>query len=300
MAVSTESKQDDGIPYVRFNNAAGVVVFIRHGESEWNKAGRFTGWVDVDLTDTGIAEAKQAAQTLKAKHFFFDAMYTSVLKRAIRTGNLVLQGLDQQYVPVTKTWRLNERMYGALQGLKKKDRIHPITKETFDDAQLQQWRRSFDIPPPPLACGAPFHPLDSNDPGRRKYANLLVKEVPDTECLKDVIARVDPYWQSEISQNIQGQTILVAAHGNSIRAIVKYLDNVPEDLIPKLEVPCGVPLVYQFDKDGNILTLPDYEDRLAAYKKDKSVGFPVKGQFLQDPEELKKAQAKVANQSKRK
>jgi 2,3-bisphosphoglycerate-dependent phosphoglycerate mutase len=214
------------------------LVLIRHGESTWNLENRFTGWVDVDLTPTGVAQAQQAGRTLKAHGYDFDVAYTSVLKRAIHTLNLVLDGLDRDWLPVIKGWQLNERHYGALQGLDKAQ-----TVEKHGEAQVKIWRRSYDIPPPPLDPADERHPR--HDP---RYADLDPALLPATESLKETLARVLPLWNEEIAPKLRaGRNVLVAAHGNSIRAIVKMLDNVPESEIVELNIPTGVPLLYEFD-----------------------------------------------------
>merc|ERR1711988_299326 len=208
------------------------------GESEWNVANIFTGWVDVDLSEKGVGEAKGVGKLLK--DIKIDVAHTSVLKRAIKTCNLALEEADQLYIPVSKTWRLNERMYGALTGLDKKE---TVTKHGAE--QVQIWRRSFDIPPPTLEKDSQYHPLKE-----AKYADLDPKDIPDTECLKDTIARVLPYWESDIAPQLKaGKTVLVAAHGNSIRAMVKMLEGITDDVIPGLEIPTGTPLVFDLDAD---------------------------------------------------
>jgi enolase len=214
---------------------SGTLIFSRHGESEWNVANRFTGWVDVDLSAKGLQEAKAAGELLKAEGIKVDIAFTSYLKRAIKTLDIALEAADQLSVPVKKTWRLNERMYGGLTGLDKKE---TVTKHGAD--QVQIWRRSFDIPPPEIEKTSPYYP--GNDP---KYADLKDDEIPTTECLKDTIARVMPYWEKEIVPELKaGKTVFVAAHGNSIRAIVKFLEGISDDEIPGLEIPTGTPLLY--------------------------------------------------------
>jgi len=215
-----------------------TLVLLRHGESDWNRENRFTGWTDVDLSAAGVAEARRAGELLKAEGLRFDLAYTSVLKRAIRTLWLALDVMDLMWIPVEKTWRLNERHYGALQGLNKAE-----TAAKFGDAQVLSWRRSYDTPPPPLAPGDPRHA--ASDP---RYASLPPAEVPLTECLKDTVARVLPYWDSTIAPSIRaGRRILIAAHGNSLRALVKYLDQMGDAEIVGLNIPTGVPLVYELD-----------------------------------------------------
>ncbi|MBC7804426.1 MAG: 2,3-diphosphoglycerate-dependent phosphoglycerate mutase [Candidatus Parcubacteria bacterium] len=212
------------------------LVLLRHGESDWNRENRFTGWTDVDLSAQGVEEARSAGRLLKAEGHAFDFAYTSLLKRAIRTLDLALQELDQLWIPVSKDWRLNERHYGALQGLNKAE-----TAAKFGDAQVLIWRRSYDTPPPALEPADPRH--EARD---RRYAGATV---PTTECLKDTVARVIPFWESEIAPAVRsGRRILVAAHGNSLRALIKHLDGVSDADIVGLNVPTGVPLVYELDE----------------------------------------------------
>jgi 2,3-bisphosphoglycerate-dependent phosphoglycerate mutase len=214
------------------------VILLRHGESTWNKENRFTGWTDVDLTDKGIEEAKSAATLLKEGGYEFDIAYTSVLKRAIRTLWLVMDGMDRMWVPVIRSWRLNERHYGALQGLNKSE-----TAAKFGEEQVHIWRRSYDIQPPALTAD------DERFPGKEaKYAGVDKKDLPLTECLKDTVARFLPYWHETIAPMIKtGKRVIIAAHGNSLRALVKYLDNVPDDEIVGMNIPTGVPLIYELD-----------------------------------------------------
>jgi 2,3-bisphosphoglycerate-dependent phosphoglycerate mutase len=214
------------------------LVLLRHGESAWNRENRFTGWTDVDLTHQGVDEARNAGRLLAARGFDFDFAFTSVLKRAIRTLNLALEEMDRVWLPVEKDWRLNERHYGALQGLNKAE-----TAAKFGEEQVLIWRRSYDIPPPALERG------DERDATRdRRYANLPREEIPLTECLKDTVERVVPYWKEKIAPRVQhGERILVAAHGNSLRALIKYFDHMSDEAIVKENVPTGVPLVYHFD-----------------------------------------------------
>jgi 2,3-bisphosphoglycerate-dependent phosphoglycerate mutase len=245
------------------------LVLIRHGESEWNKENRFTGWKDVDLTDRGREEAAAAGKLLKAEGFTFDEAYTSVLKRAIRTLWIVLDEMDLMWIPVTKSWLLNERHYGALQGLDKAEMA-----AQYGEEQVLKWRRSFDIPPDPL------EPTDErwlgNDP---RYSSIEPGKFPKTECLKDTVARAVPYFQTEILPKIkEGKRIIIAAHGNSLRALVKYLDNVSDEQIVHLNIPTGIPLVYELDED------------LRA----------TRSYYLGDPEAVKAAQEAVANQGKAK
>jgi len=217
-----------------------TLIFSRHGESVWNVANIFTGWVDVDLSEKGTGEAGNAGKLLAADGFQIDVAYTSVLKRAIKTCNLALEAADQMHIPVNKTWRLNERMYGGLTGLDKKE-----TVVKYGPEQVLTWRRSFDEPPPLLDKDSQYHPSKE-----AKYRDLDPKDIPDTECLKDTIARVMPYWETEIQPQLKaGKTVLVCAHGNSIRAIVKFIEGISDEVIPGLEIPTGTPLVYELDKD---------------------------------------------------
>jgi 2,3-bisphosphoglycerate-dependent phosphoglycerate mutase len=242
------------------------LVLLRHGESEWNRENRFTGWVDVDLSDKGRDEAREAGRLMLAEKFEFDVAFTSVLKRAIRTLWIALDEMDLMWLPIHNSWRLNERHYGALQGLNKAE-----TAAQHGDAQVKIWRRSYDIPPPPLTPDDPRHP--SHD---RRYGNLRPDELPLTESLKDTVARFLPYWHETIAPQIAaGQRVLIAAHGNSLRALVKYLDNIPDDEIVELNIPTGVPLVYLLNDDLQ----------------------PLQKFYLGDPEEAKKKAAAVANQA---
>jgi 2,3-bisphosphoglycerate-dependent phosphoglycerate mutase len=244
------------------------VVLLRHGESTWNKENRFTGWTDVDLSETGRDEAQKAGELLKAEGFVFDVAYTSVLKRAIRTLWIVLDALDQMWLPVHRDWRLNERHYGALQGLNKAE-----TAAKHGDEQTQIWRRSYDIPPPPLTPDDPRYP--GHDP---RYAKLSNDHLPVTECLKDTVERFLPYWHETIAPAIKsGERVLITAHGNSLRALVKYLDDVSDDAIVGLNIPTGIPLVYELD------------DQLK----------PIRNYYLGDPDAARKAAEKVAAQAKR-
>jgi 2,3-bisphosphoglycerate-dependent phosphoglycerate mutase len=217
-----------------------TLVLLRHGESTWNQENRFTGWVDVDLTEKGIAEARAAGQRLAARGFTFDVAFSSLLKRAIRTLYLVQDELDLLWLPVERSWRLNERHYGALQGLNKAE-----TAAKHGDAQVKIWRRSYDIPPPPLTVDDPMYP------GRdRRYAGMAPADLPLTECLKDTVERFLPYWHDSIAPAIrQGQRVIIVAHGNSLRALVKYLDGISDDDIVELNIPTGMPLVYELDDD---------------------------------------------------
>jgi len=253
------------------------LVFSRHGESEWNLANKFTGWVDVDLSEKGVGEAAAAGGLIKEEGLKFDVVYTSYLKRAIKTCNLALEAADQLYAPVNKTWRLNERMYGGLTGLDKKETVVKHGAE-----QVQIWRRSFDLPPPDIDEDSEYNPKNE-----AKYADLKPEEIPKTESLKTVIERVMPYWEQEIKPQLQaGKTVFVAAHGNSIRAIVKYIEDIPDDVIPGLEIPTGTPLVYELDKD------------LKPIASDLAVA-PLKfGRYLGDAEKIKAAAEAVKNQTK--
>jgi len=255
----------------------GKLVFARHGQSQWNASGQFTGWVDVGLTKQGLEEATFGGQLLRDSGIKFDVMYTSVLKRAIRTGNVILQECNQEFVPVVKTWRLNERMYGALQGCNKKETVVEHGKE-----QVHIWRRSFDVPPPEMDVGNQYWPGRE----RHKYGNVPLKDIPLTECLKDVIARVMPFWEKCIMPDVMaGKNVLVAAHGNSIRAICKYLDQIADDVIPGLEIPTGIPLVYELDKNGRPI-------------KSQNAVAPLSGEFLVSKEKLAEMQEAVRNQTK--
>ncbi len=243
------------------------VVLLRHGESTWNKENRFTGWTDVDLSETGREEAARAGRLLKAEGYVFDVAYTSVLKRAIRTLWLVLDELDQMWIPVHRDWRLNERHYGALQGLNKAE-----TAARHGEAQTKIWRRSYDVPPPALTPDDPRHP--GHDP---RYASLKPEELPLTECLKDTVARFLPAWHEKIAPAVtRGERVLVTAHGNSLRALVKYLDGISDADIVELNIPTGIPLVYELDADLK----------------------PIKSYYLGDPEAAKAAAARVAAQTK--
>lgn len=245
------------------------IVFMRHGESTWNLANRFTGWVDVDLTEKGVNEAKAAGRVLREAGFTFDLAYTSVLKRAIRTLWLALDEMDQMYLPIKNDWRLNERHYGALQGLDKGE-----TAAKYGDAQVLVWRRSYDTPPPPLE--ETDDRASFNDP---RYAGLPKQQIPLTECLKDTVARVMPVWDEEIAPAIRaGKQILISAHGNSLRALIKMLDNISDTDIVGLNIPNGQPLVYELDADLK----------------------PIRHYYLGDQEAIAAATAAVANQGKAK
>lgn len=245
------------------------LVLLRHGESVWNKENRFTGWTDVDLSEKGVAEARQAGVTLKTQGYEFDICFTSVLTRAIRTLNLTLDELDLHWLPVLKSWRLNERHYGALQGLNKAEMA-----SKFGEEQVTIWRRSYDIRPPALERADPRFP--GND---RRYADLDPRTLPTTECLKDTVERFLPYWQDAIVPALlDNKRVLIAAHGNSLRALVKYLDNISDADIPALNIPTGIPLVYELDDNLNA----------------------VQHYYLGDPEAVARATQAVANQGKAK
>ncbi|HLG55788.1 MAG TPA: 2,3-diphosphoglycerate-dependent phosphoglycerate mutase [Vicinamibacterales bacterium] len=238
------------------------LVLLRHGESTWNKENRFTGWTDVDLSEKGIEEAHEAGRLMNAEKFEFDVAYTSLLKRAIRTLWIALDEMDMIWIPEFRSWRLNERHYGDLQGLNKAE-----TAARHGEAQVKIWRRSYDIPPPPLTAEDPRHP--SHD---RRYANLKRGEIPLTESLKDTVARFLPYWHETIAPDIKdGKRVLIAAHGNSLRALVKYLDNVPEEEIVELNIPTGVPLVYLLNDDLKPLQKFYLGDQEAAQRKAAAV-----------------------------
>jgi 2,3-bisphosphoglycerate-dependent phosphoglycerate mutase len=244
------------------------LVLLRHGESAWNRENRFTGWTDVDLTDKGRDEAREAGRLMTAEKFEFDIAYTSVLKRAIRTLWITLDEMDLMWIPVFRSWRLNERHYGALQGLNKAE-----TAARHGDDQVKIWRRSYDIPPPALTPDDPRHP--SRD---RRYSELSPGELPLTESLKDTVARFLPYWHETIAPEIRsGRKVLITAHGNSLRALVKYLDNVPDEEIVELNIPTGIPLVYLLN------------DALQ----------PLQKLYLGDPAKAKAAAAAVANQGRK-
>jgi 2,3-bisphosphoglycerate-dependent phosphoglycerate mutase len=216
------------------------LVLLRHGESTWNKENLFTGWKDVDLSDKGREEAVEAGRLMAAEKYEFDVAHTSVLKRAIRTLWMALDEMDMMWLPVRNSWRLNERHYGALQGLNKAE-----TAAKYGEDQVKIWRRSYDIPPPPLTIDDPEHPSSE-----RRYADLKRQELPLSESLKDTVARFLPYWHSTIAPDIKaGKRVLIAAHGNSLRALVKYLDNVSDEDIVGLNIPTGVPLVYLLNED---------------------------------------------------
>ncbi len=243
------------------------IVLLRHGESDWNKENRFTGWTDVDLSEKGVAEANKAGEVLLKEGYTFDLAYTSVLKRAIRTLWIVMDKMDQMWIPVYNTWRLNERHYGALQGLNKAESAAKMGEE-----QVHIWRRSYDVRPPALTPDDPRFP--GNDP---RYKDVPKSELPLTECLKDTVARFLPYWYDTIIPAVKsGKKVIIAAHGNSLRALVKHLDNISDDEIVGLNIPTGIPLVYELDDEFH----------------------PIKHYYLGDPEEARKAAEAVANQGK--
>ena len=245
------------------------LVLLRHGESIWNKENLFTGWTDVDLSAKGTEEATEAGRILKAQGYVFDIAFTSVLKRAIRTLWIVLDEMDLMWIPVVRDWRLNERHYGALQGLNKAQ-----TAEKFGEQQVKIWRRSYDIRPPALEEKDPRSP--ANDP---RYRALKKEQIPLTECLKDTVGRFMPCWHEVIAPAVQGgKRVIIAAHGNSLRALLKYLDNIPDDVIPEVNIPTGVPLVYELDRNLK----------------------PLKNYYIGDEEQVKKAMEAVASQGKAK
>ena len=244
------------------------LVLIRHGESTWNKDNRFTGWTDVDLSEKGVQEAIDAGAVLKKEGFAFDLAFTSVLQRAIKTLNVVLDQMDQIWIPVERSWRLNERHYGALQGLNKSE-----TVDKYGEAQVKIWRRSYDIPPPPLTKD------DDRYPGHdRRYADLPESDLPLTECLKDTVARFLPLWTESIAPAIKGgKNVVIGAHGNSLRALVKFLDNISDADILEMNIPTAMPLVYELDADLK----------------------PIKSYYLGDPEKVKAAMDAVAKQGQK-
>jgi 2,3-bisphosphoglycerate-dependent phosphoglycerate mutase len=245
------------------------LVLLRHGESVWNKENRFTGWIDVGLSDRGVEEAKESGRVLLKEGFVFDVAYTSVLKRAIKTLWLVQEEMDLMWIPIHHSWRLNERHYGGLQSLNKAE-----TVEKHGMEQVKIWRRSYDVPPPALTPESPYYP--GRDP---RYAGVPKEELPLTECLKDVVARFLPYWHGTLAPAVQaGQRVIIAAHGNSLRALVKYLDNIPDEEIVGLNIPTGIPLVYELTRDLK----------------------PIKHYYLGDPERVQAAIQSVADQLKRK
>jgi 2,3-bisphosphoglycerate-dependent phosphoglycerate mutase len=243
------------------------LVLLRHGESVWNKENLFTGWTDVDLSEKGVKEAKEAGRSLKSQGYCFDVAYTSLLKRAIRTLWIALDEMDLMWIPVIRDWRLNERHYGALQGLNKAE-----TAAKYGEDQVKIWRRSYDIRPPTLEESDRRYP--GHDP---RYRGLTKDQLPLTECLKDTVARFLPYWHEEVAPTIKsGEKVLITAHGNSLRALVKYLDNVPDEEIVGLNIPTGMPLVYELDSELR----------------------PLRHYYLGDPESVEKAMDAVASQGK--
>jgi 2,3-bisphosphoglycerate-dependent phosphoglycerate mutase len=245
------------------------LVLLRHGESVWNKENRFTGWTDVDLSERGVKEAIEAGKTLKKEGFDFKIAYTSYLTRAIRTLFLTLEQMDLIWIPVFKTWRLNEKHYGVLQGLNKSEMA-----EKYGDQQVLMWRRSYDIPPPPMESDDPRHPKFDH-----RYRDLKPEEIPATESLKETVERIVPFWKEEMSRNLrEHKEVLVAAHGNSLRGILKYLKKVSDEDIVGINLPTGIPYVFEFD--DNLTLHKDY--------------------FLGDPEVIRKLMEEVANQAKKK
>jgi len=245
------------------------LVLLRHGQSTWNLENRFTGWTDVDLTEQGRAEARTAGELLRDGGFTFDLAYTSVLKRAIKTLWIVLETMELEWIPVTRAWQLNERHYGALQGLNKAEMA-----AQYGEAQVKIWRRSYDVPPPPLELADPRHPRFD-----RRYAARAADDLPRTEALKETVARMLPFWHSTLAPIVKAeQRLLIAAHGNSLRALVKYLDHISDEAIPELNIPTGIPLVYELDADLK----------------------PITHYYLGDEEMVKQAAAAVAAQGKAK
>jgi 2,3-bisphosphoglycerate-dependent phosphoglycerate mutase len=243
------------------------LVLLRHGESVWNRENRFTGWTDVDLSVMGVAEAREAGRTLRDDGYAFDVAYTSLLTRAIKTLDIVLEELDLLWIPVAKSWRLNERHYGALQGLNKAE-----TAKRFGEAQVKIWRRSYDVRPPAVEESDPRYP--GNDP---RYAHLTRAELPFTECLRDTVARFLPYWRETIAPAIRsGERVLITAHGTSLRALMKHLDGISDDAIVELNIPTGIPLVYELDSELK----------------------PVRSYYLADPQKVRAAMRAVAAQGK--
>ena len=243
------------------------IVLLRHGESQWNAENRFSGWKDVGLTEKGLAEAKAAGHLLKSEGYTFDLAYTSVLRRAIKTLWVALEQMDLMWIPVRQSWRLNERHYGALQGLDKAE-----TAAKFGEAQVKIWRRAYDTPPPPMNDGDPR--LETDNP---RYAGIPPEDFPRTECLKDTVARFLPYWHETVAPAVRsGRRVIIAAHGNSLRALIKYLDNVSDTEIVELNIPTGQPLIYELDDDLK----------------------PIRHYYLGDPAVIKAAMEVVARQGK--
>jgi len=250
-------------------NPSYKLVLLRHGQSTWNLENRFTGWTDVGLTEQGEKEAHESGKLLREGGYTFDLAYTSVLRRAVKTLWIVMEEMELEWIPVINAWQLNERHYGALQGLNKAEMA-----VKFGEAQVKIWRRSYDIQPPALALDDPRHPRFD-----RRYATLIEAELPRTECLKDTVARMLPYWHSTIAPTVvTGKQVVICAHGNSLRALVKYLDNVPDNEIVELNIPTGIPLVYELDSELR----------------------PLSHYYLGDPEAVRKAAEAVANQGKAK
>ena len=245
------------------------LVLLRHGESLWNKENRFTGWTDIDLSETGIKEAKEAGEVLKKEGYSLDIIYTSLLKRAINTTKIVVKELGLEDIPIVYDWHLNEKHYGVLQGMNKRE-----TAEKYSEEQVLLWRRDYNTRPPEMPQKDPNHPI--HDP---KYKDLEEKDIPSTECLADVVARVMPYYNDVIAKDIKaGKKVLISAHGNSLRALIQYLDNIPEEEIAVLNIPTGIPLVYELDDDLK----------------------PIKHYYLGNPEEISKKIEAVKNQGKAK
>lgn len=243
------------------------IVLLRHGESAWNKENRFTGWTDIDLSEKGIEEAKKAGEVLKKEGYVFDVAFTSVLKRSIRTLWIVLDEMDLMWIPVYNSWRLNEKHYGALQGLNKKEMA-----QKYGEEQVLLWRRDYNTPPPALEKSDKRHPV--HDP---RYKDLKPSEIPATECLRDTVTRFLPYWKETIAPVVKsGKKVLISAHGNSLRALVKYLDNISDKDIIDLNIPTGIPLVYELDTNLK----------------------PIKHYYIGNPEEIRKATEKIASQGK--
>jgi len=276
VGAAVAARQRHAVPTMDAEEPFATIIFLRHGQSVWNEASLFTGWADVELTTLGKNEAAQGATQMWREGIKVDVAFTSLLKRAQQTLDIVLKITGQEDVPVHQNWRLNERMYGGLTGLNKKE-----TVAKYGQDQVAQWRRSYSTPPPPIELDSPYWPGNDNS-----YAHIPEEEIPRAECLKDTVERCLPYWEESITSALQrGKTVLVAAHGNSIRGILKHLDGISDDEITKLEIPTGIPLVYRLNAD------------LAPIPSERAVA-PLSGHFLADLEALKKAQEEVANQSK--